>query len=55
MIGRILGHMAPATTARYAHLSDDPVREAVEMAGDRIGAALLGRELAKMRPTEGAS
>ena len=40
VIGRILGHKVPATTARYAHLADDPVRKAVEAAGDRIAAAL---------------
>lgn len=28
MIGALLGHKAPATTARYAHLIDDPLREA---------------------------
>ena len=49
MIGRVLGHTAPATTARYAHPSDDPVRRAIEAAGDRIGAGLLGRKLAKPR------
>lgn len=37
MIGRLLGHKVPATTARYAHLAADPVREANE----RVGAALL--------------
>ena len=42
VIGRILGHKVPATTARYAHLADDPVRKAVEAAGDRIAAALSG-------------
>jgi integrase len=26
MIGKILGHSEPATTARYAHLFDDPVK-----------------------------
>jgi len=40
VIGRILGHRVPATTARCAHLADDPVRKAVEAAGDRIAAAL---------------
>lgn len=29
-IGELLGHAAPETTARYAHLMDDPQREAVE-------------------------
>ncbi len=36
MIGKLLGHTLPATTARYAHLAVDPMHEAA----DRIGAAL---------------
>jgi hypothetical protein len=31
VIGRLLGHSRPQTTARYAHLSDGPLREAVEI------------------------
>lgn len=33
MIGALLGHSAPATTARYAHLFDDPLRSATEHVG----------------------
>lgn len=33
IIGRLLGHTQPATTARYAHLADDPLRLATEKAG----------------------
>lgn len=33
IIGRLLGHTQPATTARYAHLMDDPLRLATEKAG----------------------
>ena len=55
LIGRVLGHTAPATTARYAHPSDDPVRRAIEAAGDRIGAGLLGRKLAKPRAARRAA
>jgi len=43
VIGRVLGHKVPATTARYAHLSDDPVREASEIAGARLVAAMSGQ------------
>jgi len=39
LIGALLGHANPATTARYAHLFDDPQREAVE----RVGKLLTGR------------
>lgn len=37
VIGRLLGHTQPATTARYAHLFDDPLRKASERAGQLIG------------------
>ena len=30
VIGKMLGHSQPATTARYAHLADDPVKAASE-------------------------
>jgi hypothetical protein len=33
IIGALLGHTQPATTARYAHLLDDPLREATQRAG----------------------
>jgi integrase len=32
-IGALLGHSHPQTTARYAHLLDDPLRKATERAG----------------------
>jgi integrase len=38
LIGALLGHTQPATTARYAHLLDDPLRQATE----RVGAVLSG-------------
>jgi len=31
VIGRLLGHSKPQTTQRYAHLADEPLREAVEV------------------------
>jgi integrase len=40
LIGALLGHSNPATTARYAHLYDDPVHEAAERAGEAIAAAM---------------
>lgn len=33
IIGQLLGHTQAQTTARYAHLFDDPLREATERAG----------------------
>ena len=38
IIGKLLGHTRTPTTARYAHLADDPLREATE----RIGRAITG-------------
>jgi integrase len=38
IIGRLLGHTQARTTQRYAHLADDPLREAAE----RIGAVIAG-------------
>jgi integrase len=36
MIGALLGHTSPQSTARYAHLYDDPIREASELIGGHI-------------------
>ena len=40
VIGALLGHRHASTTARYAHLADDPVRTANNWIGGEIGAAL---------------
>ncbi len=40
MIGKLLGHSQPATTARYAHLAADPVRQASEEVGSEIAALM---------------
>ena len=39
VIGAMLGHSQPSTTAIYARLSTDPVRTAAETATSRIMAA----------------
>ena len=39
LIGSLLGHANPSTTARYAHMFDDPQRAAVERVGAVITAA----------------
>ena len=36
MIGRLLGHSQVQTTARYAHLADDPVKAAADRIAGRI-------------------
>jgi integrase len=40
IIGRALGHSQPSTTQRYAHLTDDPVRQLSQDTGQRLAAAL---------------
>jgi integrase len=40
IIGKLLGHTQPSTTARYAHLDNDPLRRASEHIGGRLAAAM---------------
>jgi hypothetical protein len=42
MIGKLLRHTQAQTTARYAHLADDPVKQAVTKISDRLTLPLLG-------------
>ena len=44
VIGALLGHRQPVTTARYAHLSDDPLRDAVNRVAGTIATALKGED-----------
>jgi len=48
IIGKLLGHSQPATTARYAHLDADPIRRAVEAIGNTISAALNRNPIAEV-------
>ena len=41
IIGALLGHKHASTTARYAHLSADPLRTANDAVGARIAAAMI--------------
>jgi integrase len=43
IIGRLLGHSQAATTNRYAHLLDDPLRAATDRVGAIVTAAKTGR------------
>jgi len=43
IIGKLLGHSQPATTARYAHLDADPLRRASDRIAGTIAAALDGK------------
>jgi len=38
VIGKVLGHATPSTTARYAHLEKNPAHQAVENAATKIAA-----------------
>jgi integrase len=50
LIGALLGHSNPNTTARYAHLADDPQRAAVESVGALIeNAGLPAAEVVKLK------
>lgn len=40
VIGKLLGHTQASTTARYAHLADDPVRLAADAIGETIAEAM---------------
>jgi integrase len=50
IIGSLLGHTQPQTTARYAHLFDDPLRAATE----RASAIITGKPTAPVVPLKGA-
>ena len=43
MIAKLLGHNHPLTTARYAHLAEDPVQKLNADVGETIAGALRGR------------
>jgi hypothetical protein len=40
IIGKLLGHRHPGTTARHAHLDADPLRRASNHIGNAIAAAI---------------
>jgi integrase len=50
LIGALLGHSNPKTTARYAHMFDDPMRAAVEKVGAVIDAASNGKPASPPTP-----
>jgi integrase len=50
IIGKLLGHSQAATTHRYAHLDNDPLRRASETIAGQIAAALAGRSTAEVVP-----
>ena len=36
IVGRLLGHTNPMTTQRYAHVADDPLRQASEVMAQKL-------------------
>jgi integrase len=49
IVGRLLGHTQPQTTARYAHLADDPLRQATNRFASIVAAA-RSRQRAEVVP-----
>lgn len=43
IIGALLGHLDPSTTARYSHLAQDPLKAAAELIGNKIDTAMKGK------------
>lgn len=50
VIGELLGHRDKTTTARYAHLSNDPVRSAADRISREIAGAMRGDDGASVVP-----
>ncbi len=48
IIGRLLGHRNAASTQRYAHLGDDPLRSAANRISQQIAAAMNGGQEAEV-------
>nr|WP_247654276.1 site-specific integrase [Microvirga sp. HBU67558] len=44
VIGALLGHAQAATTARYAHLASDPLKQAADLIGGRLETAMRAGE-----------
>lgn len=53
IIGRILGHSNPSTTARYSHLADDPLRHAANHISAEIAAHLTRRPMSEGTDPQG--
>jgi site-specific recombinase XerD len=44
MIGKLLGHTQVQTTARYAHLADEPIEVAAARVSSTVAAALAQQQ-----------
>jgi integrase len=49
LLGKLLGHSQPQTTAKYSHLSADPVLAAANRISGEIAARMAGRPAANVR------
>lgn len=52
MIGKLLGHTQPSTTARYAHLAADPMHAAADRIGAELAAVMNAESISSENPTE---
>ena len=50
LIGKLLGHSQVSTTARYAHLADDPVKAAADRISNTIAGSMRGELGAIVQP-----
>ena len=55
VIGAILGHADVKTTSRYAHLADDPVRQAANAISQSVHSAFIGKPAAGVVPLRGGA
>jgi integrase len=55
LVGALLGHKLPTTTAKYAHIGADPRRLAAEKVSSEIDAALRGHASAEVIPIKKAN
>ena len=44
IVGKLLGHASSITTERYAHIANNPLRQANETIGEQIDAAMSGTD-----------
>ncbi len=51
IVGKLLGHTQASTTQRYAHLADEPLREATELFGSKMEKLASSNEMATHLPS----
>ena len=51
IVGKLLGHTQASTTQRYAHLADEPLREATELFGSKMEKLASFNEMAAHSPS----